>query len=673
MRPLRTAIFAIPAILLAALQVASAQTTIFGSNLIVNAGAESGGGDDSTAPQTSVPGWSRTGGCDVYTYRGAYMQVNGISPQDIVPRGAGSNYFAGGVNPANCMFSQSISLSSGATVIDAGTATFSAAAYLGGWGEDSDNATMTVAFQDSTGKALSSVTIGTVGLNDRADRQSGLYLRRQIGQVPAGARTAAITLNMLWVDGNYNEAYADNLSLILNAPATPQSLVGVNLIANPGADASPGLDDNSTTSASTDLPGWVRSAYLSADSYQDSSGDLYQYTAGPSDAASAYFYGGLSTSNDANGNPLPATGYQDIDVSSAASLIDTGNVTYALAAWLGGYADQDDNTQLMVQFQSWTGSVLGTATLGPVLAVDRTDQSSLLQRSTSGNLPKGTRVIHVLLSITREAGENNDGLADSLSLVLGPYTTAGPEISQTVISAGAYGAFDSVAPGTWMEIYGENLAVDSRQWAGGDFSGINAPTSLDGTKVTVGGQSAFVYFIGAGQIDALVPGGLSSGPQPVVVTTPHGTSVPLPVSVNPLQPGLLSPAVFNVNGNQYLAALFSDGQTFVLPPGAIPGVASRQAKPGETILVYGIGFGPVTPSLTVGQIVGQSNQLVAPFQLMFGSTSAQLQYWGLAPNFVGLYQFNVVVPNVPNSDLVPITFTLNGASGTQTLFTAVHN
>jgi uncharacterized protein (TIGR03437 family) len=58
---------------------------------------------------------------------------------------------------------------------------------------------------------------------------------------------------------------------------------------------------------------------------------------------------------------------------------------------------------------------------------------------------------------------------------------------------------------------------------------------------------------------------------------------------------------------------------------------------------------------------------------MFGSTQANLTYAGLAPSFVGLYQFNIVVPNVANSDLVPVTFTLNGQSGAQTLFTAVHN
>jgi uncharacterized protein (TIGR03437 family) len=58
---------------------------------------------------------------------------------------------------------------------------------------------------------------------------------------------------------------------------------------------------------------------------------------------------------------------------------------------------------------------------------------------------------------------------------------------------------------------------------------------------------------------------------------------------------------------------------------------------------------------------------------MFGSTPATLSYAGLAPNFVGLYQFDIVVPNIANSDLVPVTFTLGNQSGVQTLFTAVHN
>jgi hypothetical protein len=364
-----------------AIPVVQAQSTIFGGNLIVNGGAESGQGGDGTALVSSVPGWSRTAGCDVYAYSTAYSNVNGIAPTDLVPRGAANNYFAGGSNPASCTFTQTIDVSAGASTIDAGNATFAASAYLGGFGGDNANATLLVAFQDSSGNQLGTVTLGPVQPSDRADQENGLYLRRQIGQVPTGTRTAALTLNMNWVNGSNNEAFADNLSLILSAPDSAQSLVGVNLIVNPGADASPGYDENSTVEVSTDLPGWVRSAYLTADSYQDTSGDLYQATGGPPDAGSNYFYGGQDVTDASN--PI-ATAFEDIDVSSASSLIDAGNVAYTLAGWLGGYSTQDDNSTVTAQFEDWSGNVLGTDQIGPVLAADRNGTSELLQESTNG-------------------------------------------------------------------------------------------------------------------------------------------------------------------------------------------------------------------------------------------------------------------------------------------------
>jgi uncharacterized protein (TIGR03437 family) len=40
---------------------------------------------------------------------------------------------------------------------------------------------------------------------------------------------------------------------------------------------------------------------------------------------------------------------------------------------------------------------------------------------------------------------------------------------------------------------------------------------------------------------------------------------------------------------------------------------------------------------------------------------------------VGLYQFNVVIPNIAASNTAPLTFSLNGVSGTQTLAIAVGN
>ncbi len=77
------------------------------------------------------------------------------------------------------------------------------------------------------------------------------------------------------------------------------------------------------------------------------------------------------------------------------------------------------------------------------------------------------------------------------------------------------------------------------------------------------------------------------------------------------------------------------------------------------------------PDVSAGQVVQQKNALVDSLQVQFANVTATVQYAGLAPGSIGLYQFNVVVPQIAASDSVPLTFTLGGLSGTQTLYTAV--
>jgi uncharacterized protein (TIGR03437 family) len=251
-----------------------------------------------------------------------------------------------------------------------------------------------------------------------------------------------------------------------------------------------------------------------------------------------------------------------------------------------------------------------------------------------------------------------------------PPPLPGPSIS-TVVSASAFGGFSSVAPGSWVEIYGSNLAPSTQGWTGADFTGNNAPTALNGVSVSIGGQAAFVDYISATQVNAQLPSSISTGgPQQLTVTNANGTSTAVNLTVNPTEPGLLAPASFKIGANQYVVAQHSDG-TYVLPIGAISGVTSSPAKPGEIVVIYGVGFGSVTPNIPAGEIVTESNQLSASFEVLFGKTPATLPYFGLAPSFVGLYQFNVTVPAVANNDLEPLTFNLGGAAGTQTLFTAV--
>src|ERR1017187_4946773 len=81
-------------------------------------------------------------------------------------------------------------------------------------------------------------------------------------------------------------------------------------------------------------------------------------------------------------------------------------------------------------------------------------------------------------------------------------------LTSGVITAGYYGAFPAIAPATWIEIYGYNLATTrSQTWAGTDFNGDQAPTALGGTPVIVGttvtvaGKPAFVNFVSPGQVN----------------------------------------------------------------------------------------------------------------------------------------------------------------------------
>lgn len=250
---------------------------------------------------------------------------------------------------------------------------------------------------------------------------------------------------------------------------------------------------------------------------------------------------------------------------------------------------------------------------------------------------------------------------------------AGPSILfGGVVSASAYGGFSTVAPGSWVEIYGTNLSTVTRGWTAGDFSGVNAPKSLNGVSVTIDGQLAFVSYVSPTQVNAQIPGSVGTGPQQLFVYNGSGVTQPVGITIANTAPGLLAPAQLKIGGNQYVAAFFSDG-SYVLPPNSVSGLTSRLAKPGDTIVLYGIGFGPVAPVANPGQIVQLLNKLDTPVQILFGQTAVTPTYQGLAPGSVGLYQFNVVVPSVPANALTPFTFSQGGVGGTQTLYVGISN
>lgn len=259
-----------------------------------------------------------------------------------------------------------------------------------------------------------------------------------------------------------------------------------------------------------------------------------------------------------------------------------------------------------------------------------------------------------------------------------------PSIS-AVDSASSYGGYSYFAPGSWLEIKGTNLAdpadprltalVNPGQWTSSDFSGVNAPTSLDGVSVRIDGKAAFPSYLSTNQINVQAPQDSATGTVSVSVTTCKGTSAAFNFKEQALAPGMLAPPQFLIGGKQYTVGTFYSDNAYVLSTsdGMALGVASRPAQGGDLIVLYGIGFGSLSPSTAPGVVAKQATALADPVTVSFGTATAKVSYQGLYPGFVGLYEFYVTVPSGLAAGDYPITITQNGTALPQMLYLTVAN
>jgi len=231
--------------------------------------------------------------------------------------------------------------------------------------------------------------------------------------------------------------------------------------------------------------------------------------------------------------------------------------------------------------------------------------------------------------------------------------TAGPPAPEISLVANAEGESPAIAPNTWVEIKGSNLAPagDSRIWQGSDFTNNQMPTQLDGVSATVNGKSAYIWYISPGQVNILTPPDAMSGPVNVVLT--NNTTVSTAFSA---QEQAISPSFFVFDGT-HVAAVHLDG-SFVGPATLYPG-RSTPAKPGETIVIYANGFGTTSTPVASGSPM-QSGSLSTMPDVKTRGASAMVQFAGLvAP---GEFQFNIVVPNAVADGDQPIVATYNGSA-----------
>lgn len=241
-----------------------------------------------------------------------------------------------------------------------------------------------------------------------------------------------------------------------------------------------------------------------------------------------------------------------------------------------------------------------------------------------------------------------------------------PIISALGVANAFSGATDRLAPGMWVTVYGTGLSTTTRGWAGADFANGIGPLSLDGVSATVDGKAAVVNYVSPGQVNVQIPVDAGAGATSLVVHSPTGVSDPYTLTLQPYAPTLLQSQAFG----QFVVAQFADG-TFAGPNGLIPGAAFRPARAGDTIVLYGIGFGPLQTPLLTGQIATGLDPTAAAVTFQIGGHSVVPVSAIAAPNLVSAYQFNVVVPPNLGAGSVPIDVSVAGVSTGQSLMLAV--
>src|ERR1041385_2134294 len=128
-----------------------------------------------------------------------------------------------------------------------------------------------------------------------------------------------------------------------------------------------------------------------------------------------------------------------------------------------------------------------------------------------------------------------------------PGTSVPPTSPAMSISKGGIvpvaGISSTIQPGSWVSIYGTNLANGTSVW-GGDF-----PTSLGDVTVTINNKAAYLCYVSPAQINLQAPDGSSSGPVNVTISR-SGTTVSATVTL-----ALQSPAFLLLGDAQHATGL----------------------------------------------------------------------------------------------------------------------
>ena len=267
----------------------------------------------------------------------------------------------------------------------------------------------------------------------------------------------------------------------------------------------------------------------------------------------------------------------------------------------------------------------------------------------------GKNVDPATLYFTAGTGGEQHGL-------LGSIQSAAVFTSAEIANGASFGT--AIAPNTWVSILkGSELSGATRGWASTDFSGNTMPTALSGVSVNVNGTAVPVSYVGSTQINFLMPANLSAGTVTISTANNGLTSATVNANVAAVAPAFFTIGSDSTTGNSYIAAEHANG-SIAGPASLISGVTTTPYNAGETMVLYGTGFGATTTLPPAGQLLTAAIPLATAPTVTVGGQPATVTFGGLVGP--GLYQFNVVLPSGTSAGQtgtvaeVPVVITVNG-------------
>ena len=390
---------------------------------------------------------------------------------------------------------------------------------------------------------------------------------------------------------------------------------------------------------------------------------------------------------DANGNPVPLTGYTvdytgtNVTALTTSSVTDTDGITgnairvvqegpATLVATIAGLTPYTFHfkaisgtlpTSAVILSGAGQSGKAGTEMPQP-LVVEIRDATNAPMRKTG--IPVQFKVDNVTVSAavvetdaegrastrvtlgTKPGSMKVTVVVGAFPELIATFSATGPVISAAGIVNAATFVGGSVSPGLIVTIFGDKigpatLALGSA--ANGKFL-----VALGETRVLFDGVAAPLVYVSAGQTSAIVPYSVAGKASTQVVVEYQGnTSNAATVPVVAARPGLFSA---NSSGSGQGALLNEDNSV----NSATNPIARR-----KIVVLFGTGEGETTPAGVDGQLANTVfPKPKLPVHVRIGGVDAEVLYAGAAPTLVaGVLQVNVRIPaSTPDGNAIAELF-----------------